>query len=321
MEKETARSIKVGLFVIIGVALLIAAIYFIGSKRSIFGSNIRISAAFKDVNGLQRGNNVRFAGINVGTVDEIIIRNDSSILVMMTIEQDVQRFIKDDAVATIGSDGLMGNRLVNISIGSPGASAVKSGDRIPSTEPVQLEQMLRVLGSTNERINEITGDVKEITAAINSGGGAMGKLINDTITSKKLEAIINNLERTTSSTAIAGNNLADITYRISQGKGALGKLVKDTILENKLDNSLSGLEAAAMEAKKTAKHLSEISGKMAQDNGTIDVLSSDTSAAKLQRALDNIEEGTAKFSENMEALQHNFLFRRYFRKKKKHESD
>lgn len=321
MEKEAARGIKVGLFVITGVIFLIIAIYFIGARKSLFGSNLHITAAFEDVNGLQRGNNVRFAGINVGTVDKVIILNDSSIIVVMAIEQDVQRFIKKDAVATIGSDGLMGNRLVNISIGSPEASPVNDGDRIRSVGPMQLDEMLRVLGSTNERINEITGDVKEITEAISSGSGAMWKLINDSITSKKLDQVMDNLRETTAATARVGNDLSAVTSHMRQGEGALGKLVSDTVLENKLENSMKSLEAAAQQAEELTVNLSEASEKLTRENGALDVLASDTSAAKLKRTLNNIEEGTAKFSENMEALQHNFFFRRYFRKKKKRESD
>src|SRR5690348_15105543 len=118
MKKESSRNMQVGLFVSIGTVLLIVALYLIGDKQNLFGSTFRISAKFYNVNGLMVGNNVRFAGIDIGTVEEIEIINDSSVNVIMVLEERVQPYIKKNAIASIGTDGLMGNKLVNINSGS-----------------------------------------------------------------------------------------------------------------------------------------------------------------------------------------------------------
>jgi len=132
MERTTLEKLRLGIFVILGTALLVVASYLIGNRQNLFGNTFTINAVFKNVNGLQKGNNVRYAGINIGTVNKIEMENDTTIKVGMIIQENMLNHIKKDAIATIGSDGLVGSMIVNIVPGNGTAPLVKSGDKIVS---------------------------------------------------------------------------------------------------------------------------------------------------------------------------------------------
>src|SRR5690349_12707063 len=125
MAKEVSKNIRLGVFVLLGTILLIAALYLIGNNHNLFGNTFRISAEFYNVNGLMPGNNVRFSGIDVGTVESVEIVSDSSVRVVMVIEQDIRKYIRKNAVASIGTDGLMGNKLVNINSSDEDAEPIE----------------------------------------------------------------------------------------------------------------------------------------------------------------------------------------------------
>src|ERR1039457_3677637 len=107
MNKEIIRNIRLGVFVVAGVLMLIVALYFIGNNKNIFGKSFKLYVVFPNVRGLQPGNNVRYDGINVGTVAKIEIVNDTCIKVEMNIETDLKKVIRKNSIATIGTDGLM----------------------------------------------------------------------------------------------------------------------------------------------------------------------------------------------------------------------
>ena len=116
MKRTSGQKLRLGLFVTIGTVLFVSAVYLIGQRETMFKKTFIISSYFQNVNGLQRGNNVRFSGIDIGTVKAISMINDSTIQVDMNIQEDITAHIKKNAIATIGSDGLVGNMIVNIVI-------------------------------------------------------------------------------------------------------------------------------------------------------------------------------------------------------------
>jgi phospholipid/cholesterol/gamma-HCH transport system substrate-binding protein len=179
------------------VALFFAGIYYIGETKKLFSTTFRISAMFKDVNGLQVGNNVRFAGINVGTVENIQIISDTTVQVDMVVDITTQQFIKKDAKAIIGSDGLMGNKILNISAGTVGKPIVENGDMIGTTLPVSFDDMLANLKITTDNASSITNDLADIIANIHSGKGTIGKLFMDTVFAENLDKTIVNVKQGT----------------------------------------------------------------------------------------------------------------------------
>ena len=197
MKNDRKKRISVGIFVTIGLVLLLAAVYFIGKQQKIFGDYFSLNSIFTNVSGLQHGSNVRFAGIVVGKVDYIEIIGDSSVNVTMSIERDVQKFIKKDSRASIGSEGLMGSRVLNISSGGTETSSVKTNDTLLAVKPIEADQILESLHSTALNAEVITADMAEIFARINRGEGAVGALLNDPEFAKNFEEAMNNIERGT----------------------------------------------------------------------------------------------------------------------------
>lgn len=193
MKKKTSNSVKLGVFVTTGIVLLIMGIYFIGQKQRLFSSVFRISGIFNNVSGLQVGNNIRFSGINVGTVENITIITDTSVRVDMSIDKDVQKFIKKDATAIIGSEGLMGNKTINIAPGSFSQKVIESDDVIRTTKPVDFDEILSQLNTTTQNAALITDDLSAITYSIRSGKGTMGRLFMDTTLAENLDQTIKNL--------------------------------------------------------------------------------------------------------------------------------
>ena len=186
--------IRLGLFVVGGLTLFLLAIFVIGKQNNLFDSVIKISTTFYNVSGLQVGNNVRFSGINVGTVDKITIINDSTVHVDMLIKTNVQQFIKKDSKISIGSEGLIGDKLLSISHGSTNAPMVKSGQFLVSSEPVETDAIIESLEATAINAEIITLELSEIMQSINSGKGTLGRLIKDTTIAENLSKVMDNLE-------------------------------------------------------------------------------------------------------------------------------
>lgn len=197
MQKQSINKVKLGIFVTIGVALFLAGIYYIGETKKLFSTTFGISAMFKDVNGLQVGNNVRFAGINVGTIEAIEIITDSTVKVDMILDVKTQQFIKKDAKAIIGSDGLMGNKIMNVSPGTAAFAMVHNGDMIGTTIPISLDDMLLKLKNTTDNAALITNDLAAIMGNIRSGKGTIGKLFMDTVFADNLDKTIINVKQGT----------------------------------------------------------------------------------------------------------------------------
>lgn len=194
MKKKTGNSVKLGVFVTVGLLLLIVGIYYIGQKQRLFSDVFRISGVFSNVNGLQVGNNIRFSGINVGTVENIVIISDTSVRVDMIIDEEVQKFIKQDATAIIGSEGLMGNKTVNIAPGSLSQKEIGDQDEIHTTKPVDFDEILGQLNTTTQNAALITDDLSAIMSSIRSGKGTVGRLFMDTTLAKDLNQTIKNLK-------------------------------------------------------------------------------------------------------------------------------
>jgi phospholipid/cholesterol/gamma-HCH transport system substrate-binding protein len=245
------------------------------------------------------GNNVRFSGITVGTVDNITIINDSTVQVDLMIKKTVQQFIKADSKAGIGSEGIIGDRVLIITQGSNDAAIAKDGQKIMSKEPVETDDIIVSLQTTAVNAEVITLELAEIMTNINNGQGTLGRLIQDSTVAENINQIIENfktssegldetievtkenvfafmksLQKTVAKTEVASNELGEIMTKINSGEGTLGRLIQDTTLATNLD---------------------------------ITVI--------------NLKESSVGLNENMEALKHNFLFRGYYKKKAKEEAE
>lgn len=197
MKKESVNKIKLGIFVSVGIALFVTGIYFIGEAKKLFTNTYKVTAIFKDVNGLQVGNNVRYAGINVGTVDEIEILTDSTVKVDLIVDVNTKRFIKKDAKAIIGSDGLMGNKILTLSSGTNATAAIENNDVIETIISLSTDDMLLKLKTTIDNASQITGDLAVIMNNMRLGKGTIGKLFMDTLFADNLDKTIVNVKQGT----------------------------------------------------------------------------------------------------------------------------
>jgi phospholipid/cholesterol/gamma-HCH transport system substrate-binding protein len=186
--------IRLGLFVLGGLLLFVLAIFIIGKQKNLFDPVIKVTTTFYNVSGLQVGNNVRFSGINVGTVDKISIINDSTVKVDMLIKTSVQQFIKIDSEVAIGSEGIIGDKLLIISQGSTNSPMVKNGQTLASTEPVETDAIIESLEATALNAEIISLELADILGSINSGRGTLGRLLQDTSIAENLSKTMQNLE-------------------------------------------------------------------------------------------------------------------------------
>lgn len=195
MKKETGNKIRLGLFVIGGALIFLVGIYFIGQKRLLFSSTIKVKTIYHDVNGLQAGNNVRFSGIDIGTVDDITIISDTAVRVTLAIDRSVKKFIKKDAKASIGSEGLMGDKIVNISAGTEGGPEIENGDMVMPMEGSTIDEIMKSVKVTADNAAHITGDLAEVVGTIKTGKGTIGKLLMDTTFAGNLDATMVNVKQ------------------------------------------------------------------------------------------------------------------------------
>lgn len=192
MKKETSNKLKLGMFISLAMVLLVAGIYLIGNNKQLFSYTFTISGVFKDINGLQVGNNVRLSGINVGVIGNIEIVADTAVRVDMVIEEKARKFIKKDSKAIIGSDGLMGSKLLLILPGTTSKVVIKDGDYIETTDPVSIDNILNKLETASINIADITDDLSTIMLNIRSGKGAIGKIFMDPVFAKTVDdALVN----------------------------------------------------------------------------------------------------------------------------------
>ena len=194
MKKNTGNTIRLGAFISLGIAVLILGIYFIGERQQLFRRTFRVSGVFRDVAGLQEGNNVRFSGINVGTVDNIAIVSDTSVKVEILISESTRRFIKKDAVASIGSEGLMGNKTLTINPGTGGKMEIENNDTVGTVQPINMDDILTSLKTTIDNTSRITSDLSRITGTIQSGKGTIGRLLMNQSDAQRIDSILVNLE-------------------------------------------------------------------------------------------------------------------------------
>jgi phospholipid/cholesterol/gamma-HCH transport system substrate-binding protein len=195
MEKKTKNEIKLGIFVTISVALFIVGIYFVGKRQQLFSNTFKVSGTFRDINGLQVGDNIRFSGINVGIVEEIEQITDTTVRVDMVVVEHARQFMKKNAKAIIGSDGLMGNKMVSIIPGTYGQAMLTDNDSIQTTQPLNLDDILLSVKTTADNAATITGHLAIITQNIREGKGTIGKLIMDSVLAENVSQALVNIKQ------------------------------------------------------------------------------------------------------------------------------
>lgn len=197
MKATTSQKLKIGIFTFIGLLVLVLAIFFIGNQKNLFSSTFGVYGTFKNVNGLQVGNNVRFAGINVGVVESISIVNDSTVRVDLTLSNTVKKFIKKDSKMSIGSDGLMGDKLVVIAPGGvKSTEEIQPGGQLASVNPLDVDRIINKLTKVADNAETLTAGLSSIVDKVNHGKGSIGRLLNNDKLSRDLEGTVSQAKTT-----------------------------------------------------------------------------------------------------------------------------
>ncbi|SNR45908.1 MlaD family protein [Flavobacterium sp. ov086] len=194
MEKQSGYTWKLGMFVSVGLLLFIMAVYFIGKQKNLFGSTFHISSRFKTVSGLEVGNNVRFSGINVGTIEEIRLINDSSVVVSMVLKDEVREFIKTDARASIGSDGLMGDKVLTITPGTKSKKIIENNGAIASIDGIEMNDIMKSVKKSVDNVGVISDELAIFSHSMNNGNGALARLVRDDKMANSVSNTLSNLE-------------------------------------------------------------------------------------------------------------------------------
>ena len=236
MNKGEGFVWKLGLFIILGVFLLVISIYLVGEQKNMFGSTFQLKSQFKSVSGLKVGNNVRFAGIDVGTVDDIELMTDTCVIVNYIVKNEVQKFIKTDARVSIGSDGLMGDKVLTIYPGNSSTEIIKSDGVLASTNALEMADIMQSVKKSVDNAGIITAQLAEFTYKMNNGKGSLSKIISDEEFANSLKGTLINLEK-------SSNEFAIFTYQMNNGKGPLARLVSDERLGNQIDSTISNLKS------------------------------------------------------------------------------
>ena len=317
MEKTTSQKIRLGLFVIIGLLIFILAVYFIGDKQKMFGKTNHLEAVFNNVNGLQLGNNVRYSGISVGTVRGIEMINDTTIRVDMIIDKTIFTHIKKNAIATIGSDGLVGNMIINIIPGIGEEASVQPGDEIRSRNRVSTDDIFNTLSKTNKNAATLTANLLKITDKMMDGKGTMGSLITDTLMARDLKETMRYLKLTGKGASETVLKLNQLIESLDSKDNVIG-VIKDSAVAHKIKNMVTNLDQSSVGIDKAITNLNATIKNIKDGKGAINYLSNDPKLVRnIDSTMTNINQASFRLNENLEALKHNFLFRGYFRKLEK----
>ena len=319
------RPVIVGIFILLGIVILVVTIFTLGGQKKTFVRTFTINAIFNDIGGLQTGANIWFSGVKVGTVKKISFYGDSQVQVTMNIEQIAESHIHKDAKAKIGSDGLIGNKIVIIYGGSPSKPQVEKNDFLSVEKSLSTDDMLATLQENNKNLLEITKDFKSISKKIDSGEGTLATLLNDPTIARKLSASTDNLQETLANlkTVSVGSknvlaNLQDFSGKLNKKGNSINDLASDTVVYKSVKATLAQLNEASNSVTRFTANLKTVSDKLNQKDNAVGVLLNDSeTAASMKITLKNLESGSKKLDEDLEALQHNFLLKRFFKKKEK----
>ncbi len=253
MNNTTSQKIRIALFTLVALAVLAGAIYFIGSQKSLFGNTFNVYSMFTNVGGLQAGNNVRFAGINIGVVEKIQITGDSSVRVTYRLNSNVRQFLKKDGIASIGSDGLMGDKLVNISPGSTTVKPIADNDMIRSQVPLDFDKIVARLSRVASNADTISGALSSIVGQISRGKGSLGRLLYSDKLAKGLEGTVSSAQKTIASVKQSSEGFTENMTALKSNfllKGFFKK--KQKAAQNRRD-SIKALRDSARAARKARR--------------------------------------------------------------------
>ncbi len=290
---------RLGIFVFLGTALIIVAVFMIGNRESLFISTYTVKTYFTKVEGLKNGAPVRLSGYDIGSVSNLVLKSDTSgqVEVEMRIEERVKHFIRLDSEASIETEGLVGKKIVSISPGTTELAIVQEGGVIKSKDPVNVAEIIEEVQSIMAYLNTITKEFAEVSEKINRGEGTVGKALTDDQLYYATVDVTRSAEKSLNSITDRMETISDFIIQI--GENFNGIMLK-------VDYAVQDVQKMISEIKQGKG----LAGSMINDQGVFDSVK--TVVANLVKTTQSTMEGASSFAENMEALKHNWLFKNYF---------
>lgn len=323
-ETSNRRAVIVGIFITLGLLIVIAGVLTLGGQKKAFVSAIHVSATFSDIGGVQTGNNIWYSGVKVGTVKKITFIEHNKIRVDLNIEEKSAQFIHKDVVAKVGSDGLVGNKIIALSGGSENVSAIQDGDQLKVAVNISPDEIMTTLQENNKKLLLITGDLSTLSKRIVNGEGSIGKLMSDESLYNNLSQTVATFEKAAANTERLTKGLADYASSLRKEGTLTNDLVTDTTVFNNLRAAVAQMNTVAGNANVVVENLKSTTQGL-KDNlndakSPVGVLLNDQQSGEdLKQTLKNLNVSTAKLDQDLEAMQHNFLLRGFFKKKAKRE--
>jgi phospholipid/cholesterol/gamma-HCH transport system substrate-binding protein len=318
-ESPNKRGVIVGIFIFIGMIFLLAGILIVGNLRETFNRKMGVISIFDDVSGLQRGNNVWYSGVKIGTVSNLNFVGKSQVEVSLNIAIDAQQYIRKDAKVKISTDGLIGNKILVIYGGTDDFPKIEAGDTLAVERMFTSEDMINTLQDNNENLLVITSNFKDITNKLADGEGTIGKLLNDTSVYTNINAATAALQKAATKAQQLAGSLATFSEGLNKKGTLANELTTDTVVFNSVKLSVVKLQQMADTAKLFVTNLKQAGSNPRTSIGVL--LHDEEAGASLKAAMKNLESSSHKLDADLEAAQHNFLLRGYFKKKAKAQRD
>lgn len=319
---ENKRAVIVGVFIALGIVIFVLGIFTLGSNQKTFGGSLKLSAVFDDVEGLKKGNSVWFSGVKVGTISSIKFKGVSQVDVIMNVDKNLQPYIHRNAGVRISSDGLIGNKIIVIDGGNPNAPAVQDGDALRAEKVMSTDDIMKTLQQNNQNLLAITTDFKKVSHQIAEGKGIVGSLMSDSTLAIKFRSIVQNLNNTTAATTRMAMQLDQFGTKLNS-KGTLAdNLLTDTSTYSKIKVAITNLQQSTANAAAFVNNLNKAGEKLNGTNSAIGVLLNDPKgAAQVQSTLNNLQQSSIKLNDDLEAAQHNFFLKGFFKDRAKAKAD
>lgn len=312
------------LFSLIALAIIAAGIWTLGGLHKSFENKFHARAVLPDVNGLKIGDNIWIAGVKIGIVKSIDLTNEGSVLVIMSIEKKARKHIHNDSKVKLGTDGLIGNKIIIIYDGTAKAPLIADDGYLKGDN--SGNDMMNVLDSSSKNLLQITNNLKEISHRILTGKGPITTLINDSTMAGNLQIslsdarnAITNIRNASSSSPKMMNNLSEFSHRLNKEGSSINNLLADTVSYVRINKSIARLQDAMDTLAAFSANLKKASDELNNGNNNVPnvLLHDEATGAQLKSMISNLDTASIKLKEDLEALQHNFLFRGFFKKKQK----
>lgn len=318
MRNDNKKSVIVGIFVLIGIIIFIASVLTMGGQQKKFVRSIKLNAVFDDIGGLQTGNNVWFSGVKIGTVRKINFYGESQVEIVMSVEEKVKDYIRKDSKATIGSDGLIGNKIIVLYGGTTQAPAVEDGDRLTAEMPLDTDKMMETLQENNKNLVTITENLKVLTTKIAEGKGIVGAVMTDSVIAENFKNTLSNLEAASAKSNKMMGDLGQLSSSMNQKGTLLYDIANDRETFANLKATVGELQATAENTKVLTDNLNKVSEKLDDQNNTVGMLLNDPEFAQnLKSTMVNVDSSALNLNRGLEALEYTWPFRKGFKKKAK----